>query len=474
MQVLLKNPPFENFIQSPIGLVPKDNGKDTRLIFHLSHPRNGNSVNAMIPDDLCSVHYPDFQKAVELCKKAGKFAYCSKSDMKSAFRNVPLRIKDYPLLLMKCKNPKNGKIYWFCDKCLPFGSSISCKIFQDFSDAIAHIVRFRTKKDNVNYLDDFLFIAFLKSLCNEQIDTFIQICKDINFPVAIEKTVWADQIVIFLGLLIDNVNQVVCIPKDKVDRAIEMIERMLQSKKKKATILNIQRLTGYLNFLCKCVVPGRAFTMRLYSLTGGTKLQQHHHVRLPQDVISDLNMWLKFLKSPHVFCRPFLDFGEWTSEDILLFSDASKSQKRGFGAYCQDDWMAHSWSECNNFLKVCDPSIAYLELYAVTAAVITWIERFANKRICLFCDNESVCKSINASRSKCKNEMVLIRLITLQEMKFNVRISAKHIKSELNVLADALSRGQMKRFWKNAQESMNKDRTLVPSEIWPPMKIWIN
>ena len=30
--------PFENYIQSPIGLIPKDSGKDVRLIFHLSHP----------------------------------------------------------------------------------------------------------------------------------------------------------------------------------------------------------------------------------------------------------------------------------------------------------------------------------------------------------------------------------------------------------------------------------------------------
>ena len=40
-----KEPPFENYIQSPIGLVPKSNG-DTRLIFHLSYPRTGLSVNS--------------------------------------------------------------------------------------------------------------------------------------------------------------------------------------------------------------------------------------------------------------------------------------------------------------------------------------------------------------------------------------------------------------------------------------------
>ena len=70
--------------------------------------------------------------------------------------------------------------------------------------------------------------------------------------------------------------------------------------------------------------------------------------------------------------------------------------------------------------------------------------------------------------------MVLMRLITLQEMKYNLRIRAKHIKSEKNSLADALSRGQMDRFWREAPESMNKERTLVPEEIWPPSKIWLD
>ena len=38
-----EQPPFKDFIQSPVGLVPKDGGSDTRLIFHLSYPRSGKS-----------------------------------------------------------------------------------------------------------------------------------------------------------------------------------------------------------------------------------------------------------------------------------------------------------------------------------------------------------------------------------------------------------------------------------------------
>ena len=40
--------PFKNYIQSPIGLVPKGGGRATRLIFHLSHPRNSQLPNRLM------------------------------------------------------------------------------------------------------------------------------------------------------------------------------------------------------------------------------------------------------------------------------------------------------------------------------------------------------------------------------------------------------------------------------------------
>ena len=69
-------------------------------------------------------------------------------------------------MVMKATNPVSNKTFYFVDKCLPFGSSISCAIFQAVSDAIAFLVQFRTKKANVNYLDDYLFAAALKRECD--------------------------------------------------------------------------------------------------------------------------------------------------------------------------------------------------------------------------------------------------------------------------------------------------------------------
>ena len=72
-----EEPPFESYIQSPIGLVPKD-GNKTRLIFHLSYPRTAEqniSVNANTPEELCTIKYPDFEDAIRLCLKAGKACF---------------------------------------------------------------------------------------------------------------------------------------------------------------------------------------------------------------------------------------------------------------------------------------------------------------------------------------------------------------------------------------------------------------
>ena len=158
----ISKPPFKNFIQSPIGLVPKDNGRATRLIFHLSYPCEGNSsVNANTPDRFTKVKYPDFSDAVKLCLSEGVGSLISRSDFQAALRNLGILKKQWRFLLMKAKNPIDKNWYLFIDKCLPFGSSASCKLFQEFSDCIAHLVKFRTgaNKRVTNYLDDFLFIA---------------------------------------------------------------------------------------------------------------------------------------------------------------------------------------------------------------------------------------------------------------------------------------------------------------------------
>ena len=130
--------PFQDdFIQSPIGLVPKDSGKDTRLIFHLSYPRckvgKSTLVNANSDPMMCKVQYPDLCDTIVRCLQEGIPCYLSKSDHKSAFRNLGISRRFWRYLILKARNPLDGKNLLFCrqmstilslNKLCPFSESV--------------------------------------------------------------------------------------------------------------------------------------------------------------------------------------------------------------------------------------------------------------------------------------------------------------------------------------------------------------
>ena len=467
--------PFEHYIQSPIGLVPKDGGKKTRLIFHLSYPKDGTtSVNYNTPKELCSVNYPDFDEAIKLCIKCGIGCKIGKSDLTSAFRHLCMAPKWWKYLVMKAQSPFDGKTYFFVDKCMPFGSSISCAHFQAFSDALSHIVGFFTGKENINYLDDFLFAALLTALCNGQIQTFLEICSVINFPVSLEKTFWGTTCLTFLGLLINTKLQLVLVPIEKVNRATNTIQILLKRPSKKLKLKELQKLCGFLNFLCKCIIPGRAFTRRLYSY-GNKCSKPDHHIYMNKEFKSDLESWLVFLRHQSVFSRPFFQFDkEHNSEQLDWYTDASRNPELGMGGVHEREYFITQWDE--KFITKNKPSINYLELFALTCAVYLWLPQHTSQSIIIFCDNESVVHMINTTSSKCKNCMVLIRLIVLQGLIHNTTIQARHVSGKLNKFADYLSRLKYKQFWELAKQQGRKFSNPpreIPHEIWPIDKIWL-
>ena len=225
----------------------------------------------------------------------------------SAFRILRLSKSSWKWLVMKAQDPLTGEWKYFIDKCLPFGSSISCSHFQRFSNALQHLIEWGAQAQGrvMNYLDDFLFIALSLLGCNYLINEFLKLCEDLNVPVLMEKTEWASEFTIFLGILLDRWSMTLGVPLDKRERAIKLLQTMID--KKKAKVRELQSLCGYLNFICKAIFPGRTFLRRMYakysgvidfkaawgekseilarinadqpSCTQGRKLKQHHHVR---------------------------------------------------------------------------------------------------------------------------------------------------------------------------------------------------
>ena len=77
-------PPFLNFRCSPLGLVPKKDPSEFRMIHHLSYSK-GSSVNDFIPDYYSTVKYASVGDAIKLLKRLGPGCFMAKTDVKSGF-----------------------------------------------------------------------------------------------------------------------------------------------------------------------------------------------------------------------------------------------------------------------------------------------------------------------------------------------------------------------------------------------------
>ena len=93
-------PPLSPFRVSPLGVIPKKTPGEFRLIHHLSYP-GGSSVNDGISPEFSSVRYATITDAIRHIRAAGTGCFLSKTDIKNAFRIIPVHPSDYNLLVIQ-------------------------------------------------------------------------------------------------------------------------------------------------------------------------------------------------------------------------------------------------------------------------------------------------------------------------------------------------------------------------------------
>lgn len=443
-------PPFgSRTVTSPIGLVEKHSVPgDFRLIHHLSFPP-GTSVNDGIPRDCATVSYASVDDAVRMILRLGRGCYLAKTDVKSAFRIVPVHPDDYHLLGFKWNSQ------YFFDKCLPFGLASSCKIFETFSSALEWAAKLKLGvKELEHILDDFLFGDLTEDECNAGLQHFLACCMELGVPIAAEKTFPAAQRIVFSGLLFDTNALMVLLPDDKLLKCRQAIHAM--QGRRSTTLRQLQSLIGLLSYCTQAVVPGRAFLRRLINLTIGVTRPQHH-ISLNSGARADLAAWNLFLT--HFQGRVMMLPSVWeTSATLALATDSSGV---GFGAVLGDSWFYGTWPPSWQGLN-----ITFLELYPIVASLGVWASSLTNRRILFFTDNLALVHIINKTTSRDPQIMVLVRHLVALAMQHNIHFKAKHIPGKHNVLADHLSRLQVQCFRQLAPLAQPYP-TLLPQDLRP-------
>ena len=178
----LGKPARQKVHTSPIGLIPKSQPNQWRMIVDLSFPMRG-SVNDGIASDLASITYASVDDAVRLILQLGRGTQLVKLDLKNSYRIVPVHPQDQHLLGISWE----GKSY--ADRALPFGLRSAPKIFSAVADMIAWALHCAGVQHQIHYLADFLFLgAPATGEAGRALGIALRVLEQLGVPIASQKT----------------------------------------------------------------------------------------------------------------------------------------------------------------------------------------------------------------------------------------------------------------------------------------------
>jgi hypothetical protein len=449
-------PPFHTVRINPLGIVHSKYSCKKRLIVDMSSPHNSEvaSINNLINKDEFSLSYVRVDDAIRIIKtlRHDKPIYLCKTDIADAFKQLPLHPSVWPFHGVKWQEQ-----YYFFTR-LVFGCRSSPKLFDTFASLVCWIL-----ENNygitplLHLLDDFLAICPEHVAPDQFMATMLSVFTHLGLPLSSKKTVGPCTSLEFLGIFLCTDQMVARLPENKLIRIRSIVSTFLSLRKcRKRQLLS---LLGHLQFACRVITPGRAFTARLLKAACSAK-ELYHYVTLTREAKLDLKMWHQLLAEWNGVSM-FLDLATTNSYDLELYTDASGV---GFGGYFHGAWFYGPWPP--NLQEVLDSvfSIAFKELYPIVVAAVLFGRDWGQKRLLFHCDNMATVCVLNKGRSDSPAIMQLMRRLALIAAKSNFAYASEHVPGVENQLADSLSRFQLHRFRQLAPQA-DPLPTPVPTDV---------
>ena len=439
--------PFPNFVVNSIGVIPKKSG-GFRMITDLSRPEGG--VNNAICKEDFTLQYASVDDAVAILQRLGTSAVMCKLDIKDAFRLIPVRKADWPLLGYEWNNH-----FYFHTK-LPFGLRSSPYHFNRFAVLLAWLAGSKSgSTDIVQYLDDF-WCGGEQHMCEHMFKVFKEVCTVLCVPLAVEKLEGPTSIITFLGIQIDSTNQTLALPQDKLQEITKELSQW--GTLKKCTKRQLLSLIGKLSFAAKCVPAGRLFFRRLIDLSMKAR-RLSHRLDLTKEARADIAWWAEFL--PKWNGTALFIQQAWSSADSLeLYTDAAASI--GAGGYFKGRWFYIPWTE--EVKMDTELHITWMELFPIVVAAKLWGSEWAQRKIRFHTDNQAAVDIWYKQSSRSPPVMSLVRKLFLVAAQGNFHVSLAHIPGRDNVLADCISRNLQEKFHRQAPQA-DRNPTAIPEDM---------
>ena len=331
------------------------------------------------------------------------------------------------------------------------------------SEVVKSHVRENWKCAVYQYIDDWLFMSRDRAVVAWATREFVRLCIRLGLMVNLEKSVLHPaRRLVHLGMLWDF-EEATIRPSDKrIDDIVDVAARM--SVASRFPLQLIESLMGKLVSV-ETAVPFGRLNYRAFQRLLVRELKfgrSFRWVKLPEEVRDNLRWWAS---------RPNLTMSKSVrspSPVMVIHTDASTA---GWGATADGATLKGVWSLQEKTLH-----INLLEMIAVKNTILSWSSVLKSKVICFRIDNVSVVYYLNKqggtrSAALCREAEAVLRLA----QSLNITIQASHIRGDLNVLADMMSRENyiLKNEWRLAPETF---RWVCAESVWgdPTIDLFAN
>lgn len=452
-------PPFTAGVVSPILGVPKKDGS-VRPVYHCSYPqdRHGPSATRSLNGgiDRASFWFPSYDSVASLVLQwyfqewmleersrapRERDFVIFKLDFASAFRQVPVRREDWPLLMLydACSNS------YVLETCAAFGTRISADLWLRVANVWKVCLFERGFTSLIIYVDDLAVIcrrAALPALFQVVTTLETQLGTRVHWgKVFVDGGCTARAVV--LGVVVDVQAGSLHLDPSKTQQRLQQARRLLSSET--WPVSEVEKLVGVFNFFATALPTGRLLLGPLYALvhSGKDVVRVHAHHASRRALEAWVGMLQRALSSS--IAQPMYFHG---SNVVWLATDASDLGLGGCSSF-------GAWSTTTAGLE--SESINVKELLALWASVVeVWGDRLRGKLVHAFVDNESARAWAGQAPSKATRGRSWTRVVSLQyslalwQQRLGCTLVLHRIPTADNDVADALSRAPMDRLTSEA------------------------
>ena len=351
--------------------------------------------------------YATIHDAVLLLKKGW---FMARIDLKRYFQQLPLNEADWPMLGLRL--PKDlrhlaAEVETWVSAFAHFGGSP----FPAYANAIMSAISDILRKHGVpnTFLTDDLFVCGATAAeCQAHLDRAVAILTRLGWQLQEDKLLPPSQVMPFLGIVIDTVNERLSIPQDKLQNYLRSIRHILKEDDAGHLLAKeVESLVGKLSWVVEVMVAGKA---HIWPLRQSLPHGWYHHrrlratVRLGREARAALLWWEQYIDQAvhHPFWVPF-----WTHSAPIhcrTFSDASGDV--GFGLTVGNDVFQGLWEPAT-----IGQSSSYKELIPILLAVYRLGPEARGKVVVVTTDNLGNVIAINKGSCRSPQSYQILGLI---------------------------------------------------------------